>query len=1046
SAVENLTAIWYKNPTFNDPVEPTWYSNLEGDTSDINATSGSGQANYEILGDNGIFSGILGIPNSSSSLGWINVTNPRFPAPPDFQEIDEYGCEISHTWIDPDDPVQSPSVHWENSITMPVNMSDYIITSASVSAEFNASVATTSGSGGTNYGVESRNDSLTLSGDYSRDYDKARFYVLISDLEDKEVHEIAWYQTVDLGQDLVGDVITSIPDTLMNTIVEEALIFYLTSLFKRDNFNFKITLGIRVQCIDNYQYDRDQWISLRIKSCNLTFTYEKKINQFSSISWSQDGDKITKKTGDTIITLTEAKLNFKYKINEDWTDLSPNSEIRIFINNNKLSETVKLSSASSNFTLAKLGGFDVFDIIPYGVQINLSIQVYLADEFHLGNEKIISIDEVYLNISYIVEFPDYQTGIEVYFNGINKTDNPLFQIPAKADLNITIKYPDNYSIHIPQAVVQLTGNITISLEEDEIYGQYTVIINTENLPIGEIYFNMLAHRINYEAQRRSALLVVSKINTENVQLFLDGEDKTSFPFLNIPLHKLLNITVKYKETTGEHISGATVQLVGEGVFENLNESLEFEQYSVIVNTTLKFKLGINNLLINAEKNRYQEKSINPIITVRKINTQIIPTSGSNNINIRPGESATISVSINNLDYNKVIKGLIVTYTWEYGEGLLTDDNNDGIYEEIFENVPVGTHSVNISAYGSDNYNFESYEIIISAFRPKQDILPYQILLIIGIIASVIVGGYLYAYQRILKYPKQVRKVRKYRKTLNKKQAPNLNIKTREKSFNSEYKKELKSSSRSITGKPAIKKSKELTVSENEKGKPQMNTGSKNQITLNTKISNNDLNNQKLHNKRNLIKIRKLRLGVLKLKNFRQFISIIIIAVLLFNFFILSQHFNLKSNNFLYSQKEDYQSDLRVSGQEIFTNQPWLNDTSFDNLTDPVWFASYGDLGDKSDVDAMLDDNNYANLTVIGETHTFSEISGTPNSSTSLNWYRFNNPEFPADPDNDYIDDEGCYVDHDWSEQGDQAPSVHWEKNVTMPLDMSDYIITSANLT
>ncbi|NVM37090.1 MAG: hypothetical protein HWN81_15945, partial [Candidatus Lokiarchaeota archaeon] len=48
SAVENLTAIWYKNPTFNDPVEPTWYSNLEGDTSDINATSGSGQANYEI--------------------------------------------------------------------------------------------------------------------------------------------------------------------------------------------------------------------------------------------------------------------------------------------------------------------------------------------------------------------------------------------------------------------------------------------------------------------------------------------------------------------------------------------------------------------------------------------------------------------------------------------------------------------------------------------------------------------------------------------------------------------------------------------------------------------------------------------------------------------------------------------------------------------------------------------------------------------------------------------------------------------------------------
>ena len=49
AATENLTAIWYKNPTFDDPIEPTWYSNLEGDQSDINATSGAGQVNYEIL-------------------------------------------------------------------------------------------------------------------------------------------------------------------------------------------------------------------------------------------------------------------------------------------------------------------------------------------------------------------------------------------------------------------------------------------------------------------------------------------------------------------------------------------------------------------------------------------------------------------------------------------------------------------------------------------------------------------------------------------------------------------------------------------------------------------------------------------------------------------------------------------------------------------------------------------------------------------------------------------------------------------------------------
>ncbi|GAH56816.1 unnamed protein product, partial [marine sediment metagenome] len=65
------------------------------------------------------------------------------------------------------------------------------------------------------------------------------------------------------------------------------------------------------------------------KSCDLSFTYERKIDQFSSISWGQDGDKITQITNDTIVTINEAKLNFKYKINEDWTELSPNSEFRI---------------------------------------------------------------------------------------------------------------------------------------------------------------------------------------------------------------------------------------------------------------------------------------------------------------------------------------------------------------------------------------------------------------------------------------------------------------------------------------------------------------------------------------------------------------------------------------------------------------------------------------------------------------------------------------------------------------------------------------------
>ena len=386
SAVIPHRSEWLINTGFDDSIDP-WFYSIEGDSSDVNATFSPGQANLEITGDQGYFSEISGTPTSDY---WLNVTNPAHPALPDYHGIDEYGCEVIHNWIDPDDPIQSPSVHWQRNITMPVNMADYVITSASISTIFNASVMTSPGGAG---GIESRNDTPIQ----DDDYDSARFYVFISDLEDNEKHEVAWYQTVDLGQD-IGTEISNITDTFMNTEVEEALIFYLTSLFERDNYHFKITLGIRIKCVDNYNLDNDQWDYLRIKSCNLSFTYVKKINQFTSVSWNQIGNNITGENKQ----ITNANLKFQYKIDQPWpTDLSPNSEIQILLNNNSHEEALKLNLATTDFQEAKQGGFNVTKLILKNVNIGLSIQVYLADEFLLNRSVVISIDDVSLVISYL---------------------------------------------------------------------------------------------------------------------------------------------------------------------------------------------------------------------------------------------------------------------------------------------------------------------------------------------------------------------------------------------------------------------------------------------------------------------------------------------------------------------------------------------------------------------------------------------------------------------------------------------------------------------
>jgi hypothetical protein len=393
---------WLNNSGFDLPVYP-WFSEIEGDISDVGATSIQGQADFEVYGDKRIFSNVSGTPTTQD---WLNVTNPSFPALPDFHEIDEYGCEISHSWVDPTDPFQSLSVHWDRNITLPVDMSDYNITSVSINTIVNASVTPFGTSPLYRGGIDVEGDTVDgTSPDFTREYDYARFYVLISDLEKNDVFEISFNQTTNLGQDS-GPTIANLTDFSLFTRPEESLISYLTTVLNNDpeHKSFTLSLGMRIFCTDNGQGDNDTWNSLRIKSCNLTFTYEKIIDQFTKASWEQEGKKIS----GSGIQITKANLNFKYKIDQTWPSLlSPNSELRVLINNKKHTETIKLSSATDTFQLAKSGGYDVSSLILTDINITVSIQVFLADRFDLDHNITVSITDAYLYISYIETYSDY---------------------------------------------------------------------------------------------------------------------------------------------------------------------------------------------------------------------------------------------------------------------------------------------------------------------------------------------------------------------------------------------------------------------------------------------------------------------------------------------------------------------------------------------------------------------------------------------------------------------------------------------------------------
>ncbi|TFG22550.1 MAG: hypothetical protein EU533_04145, partial [Promethearchaeota archaeon] len=502
------TKQWIKNPTFESPIEPTWFwtNGTEGDNTDLNAFTSPNQANYGIMGENRSFTLVSGtINNSINSQGWKQFDNEGY-LQPDTAEIRSYGCYVYHRWQD--GPNQFPSVHWKKNISVPVDMSSYLITSASLEVIFNASA---------NANVDTPNDNGSW--EFFATGDSATFYAQISDTGyNPPIYNVGYNKTKYLGQQNASQpTILTISDSPLSVVSEIDLITALNSAFEKDpnHSNITITLGIDIYCEDNiYTPDDDIFDALIIKSCELSFNCTKRIDHSTSLSWNQIGDEL-----DPHITeIVEAKFNFQYKIDNLWPTIAPLSEIRFFIND-KLYEagTIKLIDAGTSFQEATTGGFDVTGFIEMGVNISVSIQVYLKDSF-LFDEKInISITNVFLNISYVLTLPDYETDLQLFLNNENKTTSPFLEVPIGELINITTKFTNvSTGQYINGAQILLQGdrvlrNLTESLI-DQTY--YTTINSSSDLNMGDNFLTLKTQFLDHQTRVINLRITVRKIKTE----------------------------------------------------------------------------------------------------------------------------------------------------------------------------------------------------------------------------------------------------------------------------------------------------------------------------------------------------------------------------------------------------------------------------------------------------------------------------------------------------------------------------------------------------
>jgi len=407
---KSYTAQVLEDPSFDSPIS-SWNNSVEGDETDVNATNHNGSANFEILGDKREYNFYSDL---TQDWNWNVSFKPNYPGLPDRYELNSSGACVSHYWYEGAD--QNVKVNWNRTLKMPANISDYIITSANITAIFNATVQATPSLDDSVIGGDEHTGAIDVLSDDGIDQDPTqpfqaidgdfvRFYVLISDTENDNAFEVAHYQTHELGQD--EPEINHLNDTIMVSVPEETLIFYLTTALDDDFKDFTISVGMRIWSEDSFAQDADNWTLLILKSVNLTFFYEKIIDRTTSVSWNQNLDKISD-ISKYKIEITKANINFKYKIDKPWPSLSPNSEIKIFVNNIEILGLDKLIDANITdiFQEVKIGGFDIISLISKEENVSIEIQLYLADEFVLDQIITISIDDAFLEISYIEFIPE----------------------------------------------------------------------------------------------------------------------------------------------------------------------------------------------------------------------------------------------------------------------------------------------------------------------------------------------------------------------------------------------------------------------------------------------------------------------------------------------------------------------------------------------------------------------------------------------------------------------------------------------------------------
>jgi len=168
---------------------------------------------------------------------------------------------------------------------------------------------------------------------------------------------------------------------------------------------------------------------------------------------------------------------------------------------------------------------------------------------------------------------------------------------------------------------------------------------------------------------------------------------------------------------------------------------------------------------------------------------------------------------------------------------------------------------------------------------------------------------------------------------------------------------------------------------------------------------------------------------------------IVLCLIIFSI-VISPAFQIFKMISIGNSSEMSSKDILPYSSDITNTKQWITNGDFSSQEN--WTVAKGELGDPADVGASIS-NDEANYQVLGfnDRFTFEE-----NYDMGASWVKSNHLSFPVDPTyGDIVAGEGFRAEHSWDDtSANQVPSVQWEYNFSLPVNMSDYVVTSASVT